>query len=58
MTVKSPVALITEGYEIIFLVVSEETSKLNVMYLKILQAATMLATPAVSVQNLLPKPSV
>jgi hypothetical protein len=51
-------ALSTKRYEIIFLVVSKVTSKLNVMDLKVLQAAAMLATPAVSVQYLFPKPSV
>jgi hypothetical protein len=41
-------AVSTKRYEIIFLVASDLTSKLNVMYLKILQAAALLTAPVVS----------
>jgi len=51
---KSPVAVITKGYEIIFLVVPEAATELNMMDLKIFHATTMLATPAVAMQYLLP----
>ena len=47
--VKPPMAVSTKRDEIIFLVVPEETSKLNVMYLKILQATALLAAPAISI---------
>lgn len=52
---KSLVALSTKRYEIIFLVVSEVASELNVVDLKVLLATAVLAAPAVSVQNLFPK---
>ncbi len=53
--VKSLMAFSTKRREIIFLIVTEVTSVLNVVDLKILQAAAVLATPAVSVQYLFPQ---
>jgi len=47
-------AVSTKRYEVIFLIVSEATSRLNVMDLKIFHTAALLATPAVAVQNPLP----
>jgi hypothetical protein len=44
----------TERYEIILLVATEETSRLNVVYLKVFLASTMLAVPAITGQDLLP----
>ena len=46
--VKPPVAVSTKCYEIIFLVVAEVTSVLNVMDLKVLLATALLAAPVVS----------
>ena len=51
---KSLVAVSTKRYEIVFLVVPEAASGLNMVYLKILQAATVLASPGITVQYLLP----
>jgi len=53
--VKFLMAVSAECYEIILFVVPKEASKLNVMYLKVPQATAMLATPTVSVQNLIPE---
>jgi len=49
MTVKSPVTLGTKRYEIIFSVITEVASELNVMYLEVLLTTALLAAPAVSV---------
>lgn len=54
VTVKFRVAVSTKRDEIVFVVVSELASELNVVYLKVLQAATMLAAPAITVQYLIP----
>ncbi len=54
VTVKSAMAVSTKRYEIVFLVVPEVASGLNMVYLKILQAATVLAAPGITVQYLLP----
>jgi hypothetical protein len=51
-------ALSTKRDEIIFLVVSEAASKLNVVDLKILLATAFLAAPTISIQYPLPKHSV
>jgi hypothetical protein len=53
--VKSPVAFSTNCYEIVFLVVSEATSGLNVMDLKILHATAVLTSPGITIQNGLPE---
>lgn len=44
----------TKRYEIAFFIVPQEASRLNVMDLKPLRRATVLAAPAVTVQYLLP----
>ena len=54
MAVKSLMAVHTKRYEIVFLVVSKQASELNVVHLKVLQAAAMLAAPAITVQDPLP----
>jgi hypothetical protein len=46
--VKPPLGVSTKRYEIIFLVVSEAASKLQVMDLKVFLATALLAAPAVS----------
>jgi hypothetical protein len=47
-------AVRTKCYEIVFFVVPEESSGLNVVYLKMPQAATVLAAPGIAVQYSLP----
>jgi hypothetical protein len=54
VTVKSAMAVSTKCYEVVFLVVPEVASRLNMVYLKILQATTVLAAPGITVQNPLP----
>jgi hypothetical protein len=51
---KAPVTLITNRYEIVFLVASEAATGLNMVDLKVLQAAAMLATPAIADQYPVP----
>jgi hypothetical protein len=41
-------------YEIILQVAAEQASELNMVYFKILHAATMLAAPTIAIQNSLP----
>ncbi len=53
--VKLGMAANTKRYEIILLVATEEASRLNVVYLKVFQTATMLAAPAVAGQDLFPQ---
>ena len=48
-------AVSTKRYEIIFLVVTEVASELDVVDLKVLLAAAFLATPAISIQYPSPK---
>ena len=52
--VEPRMAASTKRYEIILLVAAEETSRLNVVYLKVFQAAAMLAAPPITGQNTLP----
>jgi hypothetical protein len=52
--VKSRVAISAKRYEIVLLVVSETASGLNMMYLKVFQATTLLAAPTIAVQYFLP----
>lgn len=40
----------TKRYEIVFLIIPKAATGLNMMGLKVLQAATMLAAPAITVQ--------
>ena len=49
--VKPRVAVGAERYEIAFLVAPESASELNVVYFKILDVTTMLATPTIAIQN-------
>jgi hypothetical protein len=49
------VAVGTKRHEIILLVVTEVTSVLNVVDLKVLQATALLATPAISTQYPFPE---
>jgi hypothetical protein len=48
------VTISTKRYEIVFLVVPKVATGLNMMDLKILQAATVLAAPAITVQDPFP----
>jgi hypothetical protein len=52
--VKSFMTVSTKRYEIVFLVVSEEASGLNMMYLKVFPTTTLLAAPTIAVQYFLP----
>jgi len=49
--VKPRVAVGAERYEIAFLVAPESASELNVVYFKILDVTTMLATPTIAIQD-------
>jgi hypothetical protein len=53
--VKFLVTVNTNGYEIVFLVVPEAATRLNMMNLKIFHATTMLATPAIADQDRSPQ---
>lgn len=48
VTIQSLVAFVTKRYEIVFAVVPKPATGLNVMDLKVFQAATMLAAPAIT----------
>jgi hypothetical protein len=50
-TMKSRMTLGTKRCEIVFLVTPEQASESNVVYLKILHATTMLASPTIAIQN-------
>jgi len=47
-------AVRTKRYEIVFLVVTEQASELNMVYLKVLRATAVLAAPSITVQYCLP----
>lgn len=49
VTVQSRMTVGAKRYEIIFLVVPELASELNVMYLKVSRGTAMLATPAIAI---------
>lgn len=51
---KFAVAVSTKRYEIGFLIVPEVASRSNVVNLKILHATTVLTSPGITIQNLLP----
>ena len=48
----SPVTAGTKRYEIIFVVVTQKAAGLNMMHLECMHAATILATPAVALEDL------
>lgn len=49
------VTISTKRYEVVFVVISQKTSGLNMMYLEAFQATAMLTAPSIALQYLLPK---